>query len=116
MDDLSDREFGDYHIIRQIGSGATADVFLAEQRSLGRRVALKILKKDLASDETHLRRFVREARAIAALNHPNLVQIYQTDCLDGYWFIAQEYVQGETLQQEIQRAGTMPIAKVSNIL
>ena len=116
MDDLSDREFGDYHIIRQIGSGATADVFLAEQRSLGRRVALKILKKDLASDETHLRRFVREARAIAALNHPNLVQIYQTDCLDGYWFIAQEYVQGETLQQEIQRAGTMPIAKVTNIL
>jgi serine/threonine-protein kinase len=116
MNDLSDREFGDYHIIRQIGSGATADVFLAEQRSLGRRVALKILKKDLANDETCLRRFVREAKAIAALNHPSLVQIFQTDCHDGYWFIAQEYVQGETLQHEIQRAGALPIPQVVDIL
>jgi len=116
MDDLVDREFGDYHIIRRIGSGATAEVFLAEQRSLGRRVALKILKKDLANDETCLRRFVREAKAIAALNHPGLVQIFQTDCLDGYWFIAQEYIQGETLQQEIQRSGALPIQQVINIL
>ena len=116
MNDLSDQEFGDYHIIRRIGSGTTADVFLAEQRSLGRRVALKILKKDLANDKTYLRRFVREAKAIAALNHPNLVQIYQTDCLDGYWFIAQEYVQGETLQHEIQRSGTLSISSVLDIL
>ena len=116
MNDLSDREFGDYHIIRRIGSGSTADVFLAEQRSLGRRVALKILKKDLASDKTYLRRFVREAKAIATLNHPSLVQIYQTDCLDGYWFIAQEYVQGETLQQEIQRSGILSIPNVVDIL
>ena len=116
MNDLSDREFGDYQIIRRIGSGATADVFLAEQRSLGRRVALKILKKDLASDETHLRRFLREAKAIAALNHPGLIQIFQIDCLDGYWFIAQEYVQGETLQQEIQRTGALPVPKVVDFL
>ena len=116
MNDLSDREFGDYHIIRRIGSGTTADVFLAEQRSLGRCVALKILKKELAHDKTYLNRFVREAKAIAALNHPSLVQIYQTDCLDGYWFIAQEYVQGETLQQEIQRSGALPIQRVVDIL
>ena len=116
MSDLSNSEFGDYHIIRRIGSGATADVFLAEQRSLGRRVALKILKKDLASNETHLRRFLREAKAIAALNHPSLIQIYQIDCLDDYWFIAQEYVPGETLQQEIQRTGTLPIPKVVDCL
>jgi serine/threonine-protein kinase len=116
MNDLSNREFGDDHIIRRIGSGATAEVFLAEQRSLGRRVALKILKKDLASDETYLRRFVREAKAIAALNHSGLVQIYQTDCLDGYWFIAQEYVQGETLHHEIQRSGTVAIPVVVDIL
>ena len=116
MDDLSNREFGDYHIIRPLGSGATADVFLAKQRSLGRQVALKILKKDLASDETYLRRFVREARAIAALNHPGLVQIYQTDCFDGYWFIAQEYIQGETLQQVIGRTGALPIPLVIDVL
>jgi serine/threonine-protein kinase len=117
MEELTNREFGDYHIIRRIGSGATADVFLAEQRSLGRRVALKILKKELAAaDETYTRRFTREARAIAALNHPNLVQIYQIDCRDGYWFIAQEYVQGETLQQEIQRSGALPAEKVLVLL
>ena len=116
MHDLSNRTFGDYHIIRRIGSGATADVFLAEQRSLERQVALKILKKDLANDDTYLRRFVREARAIAALNHPGLVQIYQTDCLDGYWFIAQEYIQGETLQQQIHRSGALPIQSVIDIL
>ncbi|MCL2004709.1 MAG: serine/threonine protein kinase [Planctomycetaceae bacterium] len=116
MDDLANREFGDYHIIRRIGSGATADVFLAEQRSLGRHVALKILKKNLANNEIYLQRFVREAKAIAALNHPGLVQIFQTDCLDGYWFIAQEYIQGETLQQVIGRDGALPIPQVLNIL
>ena len=116
MNDLTNREFGDYHIIRRIGSGATADVFLAEQRSLGRRVALKILKQDLANDETHLRRFLREAKAIAALNHPGLIQIYQIDCHDNYWFIAQEYVQGETLQQKIQRLGALPIPHVVDVL
>jgi serine/threonine-protein kinase len=70
----------------------------------------------LASDENYLRRFVREARAIADLNHPSLVQIYQIYSLDGHWFIAQEYVQGETLQQEIQRLGALSIPQVVDIL
>lgn len=114
--DLTNREFGDYHILRRIGSGAMAEVYLAEQRSLGRRVALKILKRELAADETYRKRFIREARAIARLVHPNLVQIYQADCLDGYWFIAQEYVAGQTLQNLIQRGGPQSARRVADIL
>lgn len=113
---LVNREFGDYHILRKIGSGAMAEVYLAEQRSLGRRVALKILKSEFSQDETYVKRFVREARAIARLTHPNLVQIFQADCIDGYWFIAQEYVQGQTLQKLIQMGGSVPFQRVADIL
>lgn len=114
--DLTNRQFGDYHILRRIGGGAMAEVYLAEQRSLGRRVALKILKPELAADETYLKRFVREARAIAQLVHPNLVQIYQADCIDGFWFIAQEYVSGQTLQQLVRRGGPLSAKRVADIL
>ncbi|MDR0869246.1 MAG: serine/threonine protein kinase [Planctomycetaceae bacterium] len=114
--DLTNRQFCDYHIIRKIGSGATADVYLAEQTSLGRRIALKILKPELANDDIYIKRFVREARAIAAVVHPNLVQIYQTDCLDGYWFIAQEYVQGQTLQHQVHHKGPLPYRRTADIL
>jgi serine/threonine-protein kinase len=114
--DLINKEFGDYHLLRKIGSGAMAEVYLAEQRSLGRRVAVKILKPELAHDEIYIKRFVREAKAIAALSHPNLVQVFQTDCFDGYWFIAQEYVQGQTLQEFIRRNGALPFKQVADIL
>ena len=114
--DLTNKEFGDYHILRRIGSGAMAEVYLAEQRSLGRRVALKILKSELAQDANYVKRFVREARAVAKLNHPNLVQIHQADCIDGFWFIAQEYVQGQTLQKLIQRGGPLSAEKLAEIL
>ncbi|MDR1962294.1 MAG: serine/threonine protein kinase [Planctomycetaceae bacterium] len=114
--DLTNREFGDYHLLRKIGGGAMAEVYLAEQRSLGRRVAVKILKPELAHDETYIKRFVREAKAIAALNHPNLVQIFQTDCFEGYWFIAQEYVQGQTLQELIRREGALSFQRAADIL
>ncbi|MDR0703576.1 MAG: serine/threonine protein kinase [Planctomycetaceae bacterium] len=116
VNDLTNRKFGDYHLLRKIGGGAMAEVYLAEQHSLGRRVAVKILKPELAHDETYIKRFVREAKAIAALSHPNLVQIFQTDCLDGFWFIAQEYVQGQTLQELIRREGALPFQQVADIL
>ncbi len=114
--DLTNKEFGDYHILRRIGSGAMAEVYLAEQRSLGRRVALKILKSELSHDESYVKRFVREARAVAKLNHSSLVQIFQADCIDGCWFIAQEYVQGQTLLKLIQRGGPLSAEKLAEIL
>ncbi|MDR3181618.1 MAG: serine/threonine protein kinase, partial [Planctomycetaceae bacterium] len=109
-------EFGNYYVLRRIGGGATADVYLAQQPPLQRKTALKILKQRLAEDEINVQRFIREAQAIAALNHPNLVQIYQIDCLDGNWYIAQEFVEGENLQQRIQRTGALPIPDAVDIL
>lgn len=78
---LCGRTLGDYRIERRVGGGATSDVFLATQISLGRRVALKILKDELASDETYLTRFLQEARAAARLEHPNIVRIYEVGVL-----------------------------------
>jgi serine/threonine-protein kinase len=103
--DLSGRQLGDYRILRRLGRGAMADVYLAEQSSLRRQIALKVLKRDLSSDETYVRRFVREAQAAAALIHANIVQIYEVGCIEGYHYIAQEYVQGQNLRELMTRHG-----------
>jgi len=104
--DLSGRELGDYRILRRLGHGAMAVVYLAEQLSLRRQVALKILKSDRAADETYVRRFDMEARAAAALVHANIVQIYEVGQIDGVHYIAQEYVQGQNLSQLLKRHGS----------
>ena len=114
--DLTNTEFGDYHIIRRIGSGAMADVYLAEQRSLGRRVAIKILKSELTSDETYVKRFLREAKAAARLAHPNIVHIYEVGERDNLRYIAQEYVQGNNLAQYLQQHGAMTPKQVFRVL
>lgn len=114
--DLTNREIGDYHILRRIGVGAMAEVYLAEQRSLRRRVAFKVLKPELASDNVYLQRFLREARAIGGLVHPNIVQVYQVDQIDGVWFIAQEFVSGQTLQELLKRKGSLSANRVAEIL
>jgi len=114
--DLTNTEFGDYHIIRRIGSGAMADVYLAEQRSLGRRVAIKILKSELTSDETYVKRFLREAKAAARLVHPNIVHIYEVGERDNLRYIAQEYVQGNNLAQYLQQHGAMTSKQVFRVI
>ena len=81
------------------------EVYLAEDRRLGRRVALKILSPDFTSDQDQLRRFEQEARAASALNHPNIITIYEVGIDQGTHFIAIEYVEGETLRQRLARAG-----------
>lgn len=114
--DLTNTEFGDYHIIRRIGSGAMADVYLAEQRSLGRRVAIKILKTELTTDETYVKRFLREAKAAARLVHPNIVHIYEVGERDNLRYIAQEYVQGNNLAQYLQHHGAMTPKQVFRVI
>src|SRR5213596_2668421 len=93
--DLSGRRLGDYQLLRRLGRGGMADVYLAEQGSLRRQVAFKVLKSSLASDEKYVRRFEHEAQAAASLVQANIVQIYEVGCLEGVHFIAQEYVQGQ---------------------
>ena len=104
--DLSGRQLGDYRLLRRMGRGAMAEVYLAEQSSLSRQVALKVLKSELAKDATYVQRFQREARAAAALVHANIVQIHEVGRINSIYFIAQEYVQGLNLRQWVGRNGT----------
>jgi serine/threonine protein kinase len=104
--DLSGRKLGDYRLLRRLGRGAMAEVYLAEQVSLNRHVAVKVLKPGLATDQTYIHRFQREAQAAASLVHPNIVQIHEVGCIDGVHFIAQEYVQGLNLRQWMSRHGS----------
>ncbi|HEY2760492.1 MAG TPA: serine/threonine-protein kinase, partial [Pirellulales bacterium] len=105
--DLSGRQLGDYRLLRRLGRGAMADVYLAEQGSLRRQVALKILKRELAADETYVRRFDMEAQAAASLVQANIVQIYEVGFIDPWHYIAQEYVEGQNVAQYLQRHGTL---------
>ena len=114
--DLSGRDLGGYHLLRSLGRGAMADVYLAEQRSLRRPVALKILRGDLAANETYVKRFHQEARAAALLVHPNIVQIYEIGEVDGLHFIAQEYVEGSSLAELVARRGACEPAFVASVL
>jgi len=104
-EDLTGKQFGGFHILRRLGSGAMADVYLAEQSSLRRQVAVKVLKRHLASDQTYVKRFQREAQAAASLVHANIVQIYEVGDIDQTYYIAQEYVQGLNLRHWLERNG-----------
>ena len=96
-------KLGDYQLLRRLGRGGMADVYLAEQISLRRQVAFKVLKRSLAEDEAYVRRFHNEAQAAASLVHANIVQIHEVGCIDGVHFIAQEYVAGQNLKQWLTR-------------
>lgn len=114
--DLTGRELGDYRILRRLGTGGMAEVYLAEQLSLGRQVALKVLNHALATDASYVERFQNEARAAASLVHPNIVQIFEVGQADGIHFIAQEYVAGKNLGQLLEREGAFQPALVLDVL
>ncbi|HEV7681607.1 MAG TPA: protein kinase [Pyrinomonadaceae bacterium] len=90
---------GSYRILSTLGRGGMGEVLLAEDSRLGRKVALKLLPSSFTNDPDRLARFEREARAASALNHPNILTIYEVGSFDGRQFIASEYVEGETLRQ-----------------
>lgn len=93
-----------------------ADVYLAEQLRLKRRVALKVLRSELAADRTYLQRFELEAQAAAALVHANIVQVYEVGCVDRLHYIAQEYVQGENLREYLARHGPVDLPHALSIM
>lgn len=105
--DLSNRVIGPYQVGRRLGRGGMADVYLAEQTSLRRQIALKVLHRKLAGDDSYVRRFHLEAQAAASLVHANIVQIYEVGCSDGIHYIAQEYVDGLNLKQFVARRGPL---------
>ncbi|WP_417849937.1 serine/threonine protein kinase [Thalassoglobus sp.] len=105
----TDTVLGDFRLIRKLGKGGMAEVWLAEQESLKRNVALKLLRPTLTEDHTYVARFQTEAKAAAGLNHPNIVQVYTVGERNGQYFIAQEYVQGQTLKSFIQKKGALEV-------
>ncbi len=114
--DLSGRTVGDLRLLRRLGRGAMADVYLAEQERLRRQVAVKILRADLAEDPTYLQRFAREAQAAAALVHANIVQTHEVGCIDGLHYIVQEYVQGQNLRHWLARRGPPDLAHSLSVM
>src|SRR5678816_2972249 len=89
-----------YRILRRLGKGGMGEVFLAEDtKQHGRKVALKVLPDELTRSESRLRRFRQEARAILALNHPNILTVYEIGEAGDKYYIATEYIEGETLRQ-----------------
>jgi len=114
--DLSGRRLGGYRLLRRLGSGAMADVYLAEQESLGRQVALKVLAPHTAADATAVRRFTQEARAAAALIHGHIVQIHEVACVDQFHFLAEEYVAGPTLKVWLEARGPLDAAQAITVL
>ena len=97
-----DREIGPYKIIERLGAGGMAEVYLAQDTRLNRRVALKLLPSYFASDHERLRRFQSEARAASALNHPNIITIHEVSEDDGVYFIATEFIEGQTIRELIR--------------
>src|SRR6266542_1425483 len=103
-----------YQILGLLGKGGMGEVYLAEDTELHRRIALKILPSDFTRDPDRVRRFVQEAHAASALNHPNIVTIHEIGQLDGAHFIVTEYIEGQTLGERL-RAGQMQLADTVDV-
>ncbi len=106
---------GRYRILRKLGSGGMANVYLAEDEELGRRVAIKILNDRHANDDQFVERFRREAKNAAGLSHPNIVSIYDRGEAEGTYYIAMEYLEGRSLKERIVAEGPLPIASAIEI-
>src|SRR6266567_1652334 len=96
-------KLGRYEIRSKIGAGGMGEVYLAQDTELDRTVAIKILPESLASDQQRLQRFIQEARAASALNHPHILTIYEIGTIGESRFIATEFIDGETLRQRMNQ-------------
>src|SRR5512140_1736658 len=103
-----------YKLISAIGKGGMGEVYLAEDTKLGRRVAIKILLPDVAEDADRLRRFVQEAKAASALNHPNILTVYEIGEYRDSHYIAAEFIRGETLRERM-RHGNIALTEAIGI-
>lgn len=109
---ISDR----YQIIKSIGEGGMANVYLAYDTILDRNVAVKLLRGDLASDEKFVRRFQREALSASSLNHPNIVEVYDVGEDNGDYYIVMEYIEGKHLKELIKKRGKLTVSEVVDIM
>jgi serine/threonine protein kinase len=109
--DLAGKQFGNYQVLGELGRGGMAIVYKADEQSLNRVVALKVLSPKISEDETMIKRFHREAQAAARLNHPNIVHIYSIGEQDGINYFAMEYIKGKTLKEWQQECGKLTAAQ-----
>lgn len=105
-----------YEIIRSIGEGGMANVYLGYDTILDRNVAIKILRGDLSGDEKFVRRFQREALSASSLSHPNIVEMYDVGEDDGLYYIVMEYVEGKTLKQLLKKRGSLTLSEAIDIM
>lgn len=105
-----------YEIIKTIGEGGMANVYLAKDTILDRNVAIKVLRGDLATDEKFVRRFQREALSASSLSHPNIVEIYDVGEDDGNYYIVMEYIDGKNLKQLLKKRGNLTVSEVVDIM
>ncbi len=99
----NEQQIGHYKILSPLGAGGMGEVFLAEDSRLGRRVALKLLSSNISADASHLDRFRQEARTASALNHPNIITVFEIGEFGGQHFIAVEYIEGQTLRERMKK-------------
>ena len=107
---------GRYEIIKSIGEGGMANVFLANDVILNRNVAVKVLRGDLSNDDKFIRRFEREALSVSNLSHPNIVEIYDVGEEEGEHYIVMEYIEGKTLKQLLKKREALTLTEVIDIM
>ena len=105
-----------YEILKSIGEGGMANVYLAHDIILDRDVAIKVLRGDLENDEKFIRRFQREAKSVSDLSHPNIVEVYDVGEEEGQHYIVMEYIDGKTLKQLVQKRGALTVPEVIDIM
>ena len=105
-----------YEVIKTIGEGGMANVYLAEDTILNRKVAIKVLRGDLSSDEKFIRRFQREALSVSNLSHPNIVEVYDVGEEEGQHYIVMEHIEGKTLKQLLKKRDVLTLSEVIDIM
>jgi serine/threonine-protein kinase len=114
--DLTGRTFDDYHVLRKLGQGGMGQLYLAEQVSLKRKVALKMLRPEMAANPTALQRFEAEAKAVARATHANIVQVYAIGQVEGVPYMALEYVEGRNLREYLAKKGPPDVLLALSIM
>ena len=109
------QEISHYRVIEPVDSGGMGEVYSATDQKLNRKIALKVLRRDIADDPGRLKRFQREAQTVSSLNHPNILTVFDFDVADDIHFFATEFVEGETLRSRLERAGSLTVADAVDI-